>query len=115
MEFQHAVHVESPPPPPIVSSVTPNFGAESGGTEVQIAGSGFGAGAEVFFGSTLAPVVVVSSSESITATAPAGSGTVDVRVKTGAGVSEVGPSTRYRYSPPVTLKSNPNPWRKETR
>jgi Bacterial Ig-like domain (group 3)/IPT/TIG domain len=110
MEFQHAVHVEAPPPPsPVVTSVSPNFGAESGGTEVQIAGSGFGAGAEVFFGSTPAPKVVVNSGESITAMAPAGSGTLGLTVKTSVGVSEIGPLTRYRYSPPVTLKSNPNP------
>jgi Bacterial Ig-like domain (group 3)/IPT/TIG domain len=109
MEFQHTVQVETPPPAPVATSVSPNFGVESGGTEVQIAGSGFGAGAEVFFGSIPATKVVVDSAESIRATAPAGSGTVDVTVKTSAGVSEAGPLTRYRYSPPVTLKSNPDP------
>lgn len=109
MEFQHLVHVESPPPPPAVTAVEPSSGAEAGGTEVLIAGSGFAAGAEVFFGSTPALEAVVNSDESITAKSPAGSGSVAVTVKTSAGVSEAGPATMYRYSPPVTLKCNPNP------
>jgi hypothetical protein len=67
--------------PPTVSSVSPNSGSTAGGTAVTIAGTNFGAGATVMFGSAAATSVVVVNGTTITATTPAGSlGAVTVTV-----------------------------------
>jgi alpha-tubulin suppressor-like RCC1 family protein len=96
-------------PPPAVSKINPDVGSEAGGTSVAISGSGFSGTSAVRFGTTAAASFTVSSSSSITATAPAGSGTVDVTVTTPSGTSSTSAADRYRYSPPVTLTSAPNP------
>jgi alpha-tubulin suppressor-like RCC1 family protein len=96
-------------PPPAVSEVDPDAGPEAGGASVAISGSGFSGASAVRFGATAATGFTVNSSSSITATAPAGSGTVDVTVTTPSGSSVAGAADRYRYSPPVTLTSAPNP------
>ncbi|MBW3670820.1 MAG: IPT/TIG domain-containing protein, partial [Acidobacteria bacterium] len=63
---------------PKVTSVTPNFGPETGGTVVTIAGSGFEIGTTVSFGGSAAVVVFVSSSELTATTSPRAAGTVSV-------------------------------------
>ena len=76
----------APVVPPTVTAITPNFGAETGGTAVTIDGTNFKSGAEVRFtvsGTDVAATnVVLVSSTRLTATAPAhlvGLATVTVR------------------------------------
>jgi Domain of unknown function (DUF1929)/IPT/TIG domain len=70
----------APVPAPVVTSITPNSGTTSGGTSVNISGTGFLAGATVSFGGSNAAVTSVNST-SITATTPAhATGTVSVAV-----------------------------------
>jgi Concanavalin A-like lectin/glucanases superfamily/Domain of unknown function DUF11/IPT/TIG domain/Ig-like domain CHU_C associated/G8 domain len=64
-----------------VSSVSPNTGSIGGGQTVTITGSGFHAGAAVFFGTAAASGVTVNSTNQITCTTPAhAAGTVNVTV-----------------------------------
>ena len=56
---------------PIITTVTPTRGPDSGGTPVTIAGSNFKAGASVTFGGAVADNVTVASSSQITCTTPA--------------------------------------------
>jgi hypothetical protein len=71
---------------PKVASVTPNHGAPTGGTIVQIKGSN-----------------LVSASA-----VPAGSGTVDIRVTTSAGTSAIGAGDQFSYvSTPVIQSVRP--------
>ncbi|HSS41361.1 MAG TPA: Ig-like domain repeat protein [Solirubrobacterales bacterium] len=94
---------------PSVAAITPSSGSEAGGTEVAISGAGFLGATAVHFGLTKSSKFVINSSSSITATAPAGSGAVDVTVTTPNGTSSTSAADRYRYAPPVTLASTPNP------
>jgi hypothetical protein len=67
--------------PPSITSVTPNSGPTSGGTEVSIAGSDFETEARVSFGGIPAATVVFTSSTALTATTSAhAAGVVDVVV-----------------------------------
>lgn len=79
-----------PKPVPVVSSLSPNTGAE--GTSIVVAGSGLAGATTVDFGATAAAFTVDSDSQ-ITATAPAGEGAVGVIV-TGPG----GSSTSVEYT-----------------
>jgi hypothetical protein len=64
-----------------VTSVVPNFGTVTGGTNVTINGTNFAAGAAVTFGGTAATNVVVVSAIKITAKTPAhAAGAVNVTV-----------------------------------
>lgn len=58
--------------PPTITSISPTFGTQSGGTSVTITGTLFSPGAVVMFGPNRATNVVVVSATSITCTAPAG-------------------------------------------
>ncbi len=91
------------PPPPAVTSVSPNTGSPSGGTVVTIAGTGFTGATDVSFGGTSATMLTVDSDTQITATAPAGLGTVDVTVSGPNGASAIVLADVYTYfSPAVT-------------
>jgi hypothetical protein len=79
-----------------VSSVSPNSGPTSGGTNVVISGTGFTDATEVRFGGTFVPFSVVNDQE-ITATSPPGSGVVDVIVGTSAGDSMAGYLDWFTY------------------
>jgi Bacterial Ig-like domain (group 3)/Carboxypeptidase regulatory-like domain/IPT/TIG domain/Bacterial Ig-like domain len=104
----HTVVVEAQPP--VVTGIEPNFGPETGGTEVQITGSGFSKEQlEVWFGARRAEKAFFTSPNTITAIAPPGTGTVDVTVITPSGTSATGAADRFRYAPPVMLSSSPNP------
>jgi PKD repeat protein/phosphatidylserine/phosphatidylglycerophosphate/cardiolipin synthase-like enzyme len=68
---------------PNVTSVSPNFGPETGGTQVSISGSNFSAGSTVKFGGVAATNVNVVNANLITATTGAhAAATVDVVVTT---------------------------------
>jgi len=107
--FASEVQVQSTPEPPVVAAIEPATGSESGGTAVQISGSGLGAASAVHFGGAAASEFSVSSPGAIIAVAPPGSGTVDVTVTTPGGTSAASPADHFRYAPPVTLASTPNP------
>ena len=58
--------------PPSPAAITPSIGSAAGGEPVTINGSGFLAGAQVYFHDVLATNVTVKAGGTITATAPAG-------------------------------------------
>jgi len=68
-------------PAPAVTSITPSTGPAAGGTAVEIAGTGFQAGATLRIGGGAAPGTAVVSATRITARTPAGAaGKADVVV-----------------------------------
>jgi len=83
---------------PSVTSVTPGFGPEAGGTEVAITGTGFIGATDVKFGTTPAAGFSVLSDTSIVAVAPAGHDTVDITVTTDSGTSAVVEEARFIYT-----------------
>jgi acyl-homoserine-lactone acylase len=84
---------------PAVSSVSPNAGAEAGGTSVTITGTDLTGASDVKFGASSAASYTVNSPTSITATSPAGSGTVDVTVITPGGTSATSAADQFSYVP----------------
>ena len=85
--------------PPIVTSISPNWGAPAGGTTRTIYGTGFQAGAEVLFGGLAASNVQVVSANAIEAFAPAqGAGTVSVTVQQGSQSNSL--QNAYTYAVP---------------
>ncbi|MFJ5924875.1 IPT/TIG domain-containing protein [Kitasatospora sp. NPDC092948] len=89
-------------PGPVVRSITGNAG--KAGSAVVIAGSGFGAGAAVDFGTVPCPDPVVSSDgDAISVFVPPGVGVVDVRVTTDLGTSPAVPFGRFAYGGPAPV------------
>jgi IPT/TIG domain len=84
---------------PVVTSVSPTSGAETGGDEVTINGRGFTGAAEVDFGNTKSATMTVDSNTRITATSPAGAGTVHITVVKDEGecLSLNSPSDLFTY------------------
>jgi len=96
------------PPPPTVSSVSPNSGSTSGGTAVTITGTNFATGATVTFGGTAATNVAVVSGTQITATTPAGSaGAVTVTVTVSGQSGSLANGFSY-IVPPTVSSVTPN-------
>ena len=85
---------------PTVSGISPAFGSPDGGTAVTITGVGFDQTnpALVFFGTTAATSVTVTSTTTITAVSPAGTGTVDVTVMTYGGTSPTTSADLFTYT-----------------
>ncbi|HUA10724.1 MAG TPA: immunoglobulin domain-containing protein [Solirubrobacteraceae bacterium] len=95
-------------PLPQVTAVSPDVGAESGGTTVTISGENLSEVTEVDFGSTPAASFTVNSATSITAVTQAGSGLVNVTASSAAGVSPIVPGDRYTFqAPPTVTKVSP--------
>jgi len=88
---------------PTVSSISPNNGWTTGGTEVMITGTNFASGATVSFGGAAATNVVVANVTTITATTPAGSaGAVTVTVTNPGGQSgSLASGFTYVVAPPT--------------
>ena len=86
---------------PVVSGISPTSGPATGGTSVDITGTGFTGVTGVKFGGNAASFTFVSDTK-ITATAPAGSGVADVTVTTAGGTSQTGPGDRFNYIPVVS-------------
>jgi hypothetical protein len=88
----------SPPPIPMVTSVSPSSG--SIGVLVNITGAAFLNGSQVVFGSVESPLVVFDTADEIQAEAPYQnpSSYVDVRVLTVGGESARVTSDRYTYT-----------------
>ncbi|MET9392109.1 IPT/TIG domain-containing protein, partial [Streptomyces sp. NPDC006624] len=80
---------------PTVSSVSPQFGPDSGGNTVTVYGSNMTLASHVRFGPTLATGLTVISDSQLTVTAPTGTGTVVVTVTTPGGTSTVGLGNPY--------------------
>lgn len=85
-------------PVPAVTAVSPGGGVPTGGTSVNIMGSGFTGAAGVAFGSSQATLFTVDSDDEITATAPRGAGTEDVVVTTTRGISAINAADQYIYA-----------------
>jgi hypothetical protein len=96
------------PPPPTVTSVSPNSGPTAGGNSVTITGTTFTGATSVTFGGTAATSFSVVNATSITATVPAGTaGAVSVIVTTPAGSNAA--NALYTYVPGPTVTSvSPN-------
>jgi hypothetical protein len=92
-------------PPPTVTKIEPNTGAEPGGIEVTITGTNFVGVTAVKFGPTNAESLEPGEdANSIVARSPKGSGTVDVTVTASGGTSATGAADRFTYHPgPVAI------------
>jgi len=94
---------------PTVSSLSPNSGSTTGGTEVIITGTNFASGATVSFGGAAATNVVVANITTVTATTPAGSaGAVTVTVTNPGGQGGSLASGFTYVVPPPTYSDNFN-------
>ncbi len=86
---------------PRVTSISPSFGAPTGGNVVTITGSGFGVNTsnplQVFFGANQATDVTVVNSTTVTAVSPPGTGTVNVTVFTSGGSSAPSTADQFTY------------------
>jgi hypothetical protein len=91
-------------PAPVVTSISPTSGPQSGGTVVTITGTGFSTTATtVTFGANAATAVSCSSTTTCTATSPAGTGTVNVRVTVASQTSADVPADDYTYLAPAAV------------
>ena len=97
----------TPPPPPNVTSITPNSGSTEGNTGVTIKGSGFLAGATVTIGNAATSVNVVSATELTATTTASPAGSDEVVVSDANGTSTGGPSFTYVAPPPVVTSVTP--------
>lgn len=82
---------------PTLLSLNPGSGPDTGDTVVTLTGTGFTAGAQVYFGGVLATDIDVISSTTILATSPPGTGTVPITVTTPNGTSPVVPTGNFTY------------------
>lgn len=96
---------------PIVTSISPNFGPESGGTVVVITGVNLLEATAVNFGLNAGISVIINSDTQITVTSPPGTGTVDVTVTAPSGTSATSPADLFNYQAATltTLAVSPNP------
>jgi hypothetical protein len=95
---------------PAVAGIAPTAGPLAGGTSVTITGSGFTGTTAVYFGTSLATNIVISSDATkITATSPArAAGTVHVTVTNPVGTSPTTGADQFTYMPsPVVASVNP--------
>src|SRR5207244_7685912 len=86
-----------PPPTPAVTGLSLTAGPCSGGTLLDVEGTGFTSDARVSFGSSESLKTTVLSPTGIEVVAPSGSGTVHVRVTTAGGTSPVVQGDQYTY------------------
>ncbi len=94
---------------PVVESITPSSGPESGGTPVTILGSGFVAVESVRIGDSLVSSFTIASPRRIEAVTPSGTaGSVDVVVRTSAGDATAMDGFTYLVPPPTVLEVLPN-------
>ena len=96
---------------PTVTSVSPQFGPDTGGNTATITGTNLALATQVHFGPALATGLTVNSDSQLTVTAPAGVGTVVVTVTTPGGTSTVGlgnPYYTYLGAPVITTLTPSN-------
>lgn len=88
-------------PVPVISSISPNTGDDTGGTLVTIIGVGFTGLTTVRFGTTLAATFSIDSDTSMTATSPAHSdGAFDIRLTNPFGTSVPTGADLFTFTPP---------------
>ena len=88
---------------PVIQQVTPPGGPTSGGTVVDVLGTGFTGATAVSFGSAAGTNLSVISDTEIQATSPAGSGVVDVKVTGPSGASTVTAADQFTYAAVPTV------------
>ncbi len=95
---------------PVLSGLSPSYGAPQGGTPVTIAGANFVSGAGVTFGGIAATSVVVVTSNKITAVTPAhAAGYVDVAITNPDTTSATAVGIfSYVNAVPTALSEDPN-------
>jgi hypothetical protein len=91
------VHYGSPTP--VITSVTPASGPDSGETVLTISGQYLFAASDVRFGTQPASGFYVNPDGSMTVASPPGSGTVDIHLTSADTQSGVVPADRFTYSP----------------
>jgi len=93
-------------PPPIISSLTPDWGSTDGGTTIVIAGSNFQALATVFLDGIPCTSIDVPSTNTITAVTPANSttGPKDVKVQN-PDFQSTTTASAFTYHKPPTISS----------
>ena len=97
-------YVTKPTVTAVTTAASPAGGPTGGGTQVQIAGTGFASVSAVHFGANPATIISNNSFGTLTATAPPGTGTVDVTVTTPLGTSDPSPpNDQYTYNGTLTL------------
>ncbi|MGK8508114.1 beta strand repeat-containing protein [Nocardia asiatica] len=89
-------------PAPVLASVVPGSGPETGGNSVVLSGADLTGATEVHFGANTAITFTVVSDTQITAEAPAGTGAAGVTVTTAGGTSN---PVEYTYIPAPALAS----------
>jgi hypothetical protein len=95
---------------PILMSITPDKGAEEGGSLVTVTGANLAYVDGVYFGSVPAPWFRIDTMEStLTIIAPAGGGVVDVRATTSRGGNAALPEAFTYFKPDVHLIMDPAP------
>ena len=99
---------EAPPPVPTVGNLSVSSGPATGGTVLQINGTGFTGATAVNFGGATASSFTVVSDTAISITAPAGAAgtTVDVTVTTPNGTSALYYDDQFTYSAPPAPSVN---------
>jgi hypothetical protein len=102
-------------PAPTVAAVSPSVGPATGGTLVQLSGSGYAPGSRVFFGATEAGSVTAADAAHLSLLVPSGlSGAVDVTVLNPDGKSATLPAGFAYYpagvagAPPLPLRVSPS-------
>jgi IPT/TIG domain/Putative Ig domain len=99
----------APPSSPVVSAISPQSGATSGGTTVTISGSNFASGATVLFGGTAAGSVKVMSSSQMQAVTPAHiAGTVGVSLSQNGQTATLSNSFTYNAITPTVTSISPD-------
>jgi len=93
--------------PPVISTVTPNFGTTAGGRSVTITGTDL-AGATVTFGGTSAAVVSTTATSAVVTTPAHAAGAVNVAATTSAGTGTATNAYTYQSScPALTISAQP--------
>lgn len=82
---------------PSITRVSPSIGPETGGTYVDLFGSGFAQGMSVRFGGTPSDYAVCESSTWCKTRSPAGTGTVDITVTVDGLTSETSSADQFTY------------------
>jgi hypothetical protein len=84
--------------PPVVTSISPTQGPNTGGTTVTINGSNLGSVDNVDFGANNPATILSDSATQITVTDPTGTGTVNVTVTTPSGTSATSAADEFTYT-----------------
>jgi hypothetical protein len=98
--------VAAQPQEPLVTSISPDSGLDSGGTSIVVSGANFVGVRNVWFGSVAAASFTTSGSTVTAVSPPQPAGTtVSVRVQTDVGRSAMVAASQFTYVPPVPAVS----------